>query len=210
MKYNLNKTVLILKDSLLFSSVDEETLKTVVGDYSVIKSFKKNETVFSKKTNEKCIGVILKGEATVKKEHIVLSRLKPGDIFGAVTLYNDCDEFVNNIIAESDSTVVFINAKGIDFLISKNTDFAKSFIAYLSKRIYFLNSKIESYTMPTAGEKLYNCLAAQAKDGCVILDAKMTDLAKSLNLSRASLYRAFDELCDCGKIIKDGKNIKLL
>lgn len=195
----------------LFCTAGEEELKRIASQYSREVSFRKGETVFSKESREKCIGVIVKGGATVKKEHIVISSLKQGDIFGAVTLYSKAETFVNDIVADSGCKVVFITKNGVDTLISKSPRFAKSFIEYLSERIYFLNSRIEAYTMPTADDKLYSYLRETAKGkNSFTLNVKMTDLANALNLSRASLYRAFDELCSQGRIIKDGKNIKFI
>lgn len=199
-----------LNETELFSWASEQDLLILSKEFSEIKHFKKNENIFFKGSTEKCIGIILKGEAIVTKEYIVISQLKKNQLFGTVTLYNNDSEFVNNIIAKSDCDVVFISKNGIDYLISKSPKFAKKYIEYLSKRIYFLNHKIESYTMPTAEEKLYNYIACLSKEKTFNLNINMTDLAKQLNLSRASLYRAFDELIKQGRIDKKGKTINLL
>ncbi len=200
-----------LSSAPLFCAAGEEELKRIASQYAREVSFKKGETVFSKGSREKRVGIIVKGGATVKKEHIVISRLKQYDIFGAVTLYGKAETFVNDIVADSDCKVVFIPKDGVDSLISKSPRFAKSFIEYLSERIYFLNGRIEAYTMPTAGDKLYSYLKEAAKgENPFTFNVKMTDLARALNLSRASLYRAFDELCSRGRIVKDGKNIKFI
>lgn len=199
-----------LPQTKLFSGVSTEDIKTIAGEYSSVKSFKKGETVFEKNTDKKCVGVIIKGSAVVKKEHITINHLVKNDLFGAVTLYNKNEHFVNSIIAESDCKIVFVNKEGVDYLISKSPKFAKHYIEYLSQRIYFLNSKIENYTMPGADEKLYAYLVKKSVGGKVLLTSKMTELAKLLNLSRASLYRAFDELVENNKIVKDDKNITIL
>lgn len=198
-----------LSNTWLFCTLDEaDTAK--LNNCCTLKSFKKGDTVFSGDTREKCIGVLADGEATVKKGEVIINRLSSGDIFGAVTLYNSSDSFVNNIIAITSCTVVFISKQGVEKLIDSSPEFSKRYIEYLSERIYFLNSKIKAYTIPDAEDKLYNYLCSISTDGRAELNIKMTDLAKLLNLSRASLYRVFDELVSSGKIVKNGKNIIII
>lgn len=208
-KTNTKNIIEILKSTFLFSSIKDEDLLKIVTDFTNEKSYKKNSIIFSKNSEEKCIAIIVKGTAQVKKEHIVLNTLKQGDMFGAITLYNNSKYFVNDIVAISDCRVIFINKDGIDFLISKSPRFAKKYIEYLSDRIYFLNGKIDTYTSPTADDKLYAYLVSISNDNIANLNIKMTELAKQLNLSRASLYRAFDELIEKGKISKDKKKITI-
>ncbi len=198
-----------LSETDLFSVLSEDELSSLSGGYCEIRRFAKGDTVFSDSNGEKCIGIILTGRATVKKEHIIISQLKSGDIFGAVTLYNKSEHFVNTIVAKTDCTTAFISKEGVEYLIESNSRFSKKYIEYLSDRIYFLNSKIKAYTTPEAENKLFNYLNGISDGGEVKLEIKMTELAGLLNLSRASLYRAFDELQTSGKIIKNGKNIIL-
>ncbi len=200
----------VLLKSSLFSPVGREKLTEICEKYCREKTYQKGKTVFSRNTDEKCIGIIADGTVSVKKEHIVINHLNAGDIFGAVTLYNDCEEFVNDIVAQSECTVVFISKEGVDSLISRSPEFAKRYIKYLSQRIYFLNGKIEEYTAPSAKGKLLAYFERNSDGGKCVLSGKMTELSKQLNLSRASLYRALDELCVNGKIEKDGDIIRLL
>lgn len=206
---DVDKIVVLLNNGL-FSPVGRERLTLICGKHCYVKTYSKGKTVFSRNSHEKCIGVIADGALSVKKEHIVINRLSRGDIFGAVTLYNDCDEFVNDIVAQTDCTVVFISEEGVDSLISRSPEFAKRYIKYLSQRIYFLNWKIEEYTAPSAKGKLLAYFERNSDGGRCVLSGKMTELSKQLNLSRASLYRALDELCADGKIEKNGDTICLL
>ena len=210
----IKKSVVGRADALLktylFSSVGKEKLVPICENHCQNKTFQKGKTIFSKNTSEKCIGIIADGTASVKKERVVINHLKAGDIFGAVTLYNDCDRFVNDIVAQTECTVIFISKDGIDSLLSRSPEFAKKYIKYLSQRVYFLNEKIEEYTAPSAKDKLLSYFKKNAVDGSFVLNEKMTELSKQLNISRASLYRAIDELYDSKKIEKDGNKIRLL
>lgn len=209
-KSNIKNIIEMLRMNALFSSVKDEDLVELASNYCTEKVYKKGSVIFSKASNEKCIGIILKGTAQVEQEHIVVSRLNAADIFGAVTLYGKNEVFANNITAVSDCKVAFMDKEGIDTLVSKSPRFAKKYIEYLSQRIYFLNKKIETYTSPTADEKLYAYLLSVCIGNTVEINLRMTELANELNLSRASLYRAFNELEEKQKIIKAGKHIKII
>lgn len=209
LKEIINKVELI-KSTEIFSVLSDDECDFLITEFSNTVKFKKGETVFSHGSKNQFVGIILKGEVLVKKEHILINRLGASEIFGAITLYNKENGFVNDIVAKTDCTVLFIYKEGVEYLINNIPQFSKKYIEYLSERIFFLNSKIKAYTTPSAQDKLYNYLVKNSDDGKVRLSGKMTELANSLNLSRASLYRAFDELEDDGRIIKTGKNIILL
>ncbi|MEG0546683.1 MAG: Crp/Fnr family transcriptional regulator [Oscillospiraceae bacterium] len=204
------KIVSMLLKNNIFSSASEKEIDLILKEHSYINNYKKGEVIFSKETYEKSIGFIIKGSAKVIKDYVTISRLSSGELFGTVLLYNKADFFVNNIIAEDNSKILFIKKEGVDELIAKNSDFAKKYIEYLSSRIYFLNNKIEEFTIPSAEEKLYNYILKNANDGVFTVQRNMTELAKSLNISRASLYRTLDDLILDGKVIKEDKKIILI
>lgn len=196
-----------LHNADIFSCVDNKSLKTLVESYVRIASFEKNDTVFGSENSE--IGILIKGSVQVEKKGLVISRLFENDIFGTVTLYNDNKEFVNTIKALCDCTVIFISRSGVEFLIENSADFSKEYIKYLSKRIYFLNKRIDSFGESSTKDKLFTFIKCNAKNGEYLLASGITTLSKVLNISRASIYRAFDELEAEGKIIRDNKSVKI-
>lgn len=209
-KKEFEKTADVLLRTKLFCCADKDEINLICEKYSTIKTYLKNELIFSKDSIEKQIGIIIDGKASVRKENVVIGTLEKYSVFGAVTLYNANDKFVNNIVALNNCRVIFVSEEGVDILIENNSEFAKNYIKYLSERIYYLNEKIDSYTSPSAKDKVMLYFENQSTDGVCRLKGKMTDLSKELNLSRASLYRVIDELTLEGKIKKDGDFIKLL
>ena len=83
------------------------------------------------------------------------------------------------------------------------TELALNYIKFLSGRIEFLNLKIDAFTATDAAQKLslylYNSTSEETKN--------LTELAKRLNMGRASLYRAVEALEKEGIIEKNGKKI---
>lgn len=200
----------VLLKADIFSAAGEMELASVLLDFSELRSFKKDEIIYSPQNPEKCIGVLIKGEARVTKDYVTMSVLHPGQQFGTVVLYHKTDYFVNTILAKTDCKVLFVNKEGVDRLLAHNRRFAVAYISYLSKRIYFLNEKIEAYTAPNAESKLLHYLKSVCDANGVVSGISITELSRQINVSRASLYRALDTLSASGKLRHDGKKIILL
>ena len=83
---------------------------------------------------------------------------------------------------------------------------ALNYMAFLTDRVRFLNSRIAVYTSQGASGKLYSWLCANGDGDGALPKLSMTKLAAALNMGRTSLYRAFDELEKQNLLVrKDGK-----
>lgn len=198
-----------LKKTKIFKDADEKKLSTVLKEYGKSFSFSKGKTVLSQETYSPVIFIILKGEARVSKGETVISHLKEGEIFGAAFLYNPDYNFENTVTALTPLKVVIIEKAGMDKLIAEDSTVSFNYITYLSERIGFLNSKIESYTQPSAEEKLLLYLQKNSNiiDGECEISVSMTELSNVLHISRASLYRVMETLEKKQKICRNGKKI---
>ncbi|MDO4154925.1 MAG: Crp/Fnr family transcriptional regulator [Clostridia bacterium] len=200
----------VLSQADIFSSADMFALEQLLCSAARVVPFAKEEVLYSPASTEKCIGVLLQGEARVEKDYLTVSVLKPGGLFGAVTLYNAAERFVNTVVAKTACKVVFLQKDGIDRLIENNPIFAKNYIGYLSKRIYFLNEKIEAYTAPNGEEKLLHYLKSISSPDGIIERVCVTELARQINVSRAGIYRALEQLSASGKLLYGDKKITIL
>lgn len=198
----------VLQQSDLFSDVPAENLARLLTNARVGR-FPRDAVLYSPNSTEKCIGILLKGEVRVMKDHVTVSVLKKGMQFGAVVLYSDAERFVNTIVAKTDCKVLFLGKAGIDSLMQNNPQFALSYVRYLSNRIYFLNTKIEAYTAPSGEEKLLQYLLGICNENGLVSGVSMTELSRQINVSRAGIYRALDSLSARGILQHSGKNIKL-
>lgn len=199
----------VLQETDLFSAVSVEELEQLLLSGAQVRKFSKDTVLYSPKSTEKCIGVLLKGEARVLKDYVTVSVLKQGMHFGAVVLYNDAEHFVNTIVAKTDCKVLFLSEAGVDGLLRSSPQFARAYVRYLSNRIYFLNAKIEAYTAPSGAEKLLQYLLSICDENGFVSGVSATELSKQINVSRAGIYRALDSLSARGLLQHSGKNIKL-
>ena len=200
----------VLLQTDIFSAADCFALEQLLSTAATVKAFQKDEVLYSRESIKKCIGVILRGEARVVKDYLTVSVLSRGGQFGTVFLYNDAEHFVNTVSAKTDCKVVFLEKEGIDRLMAGNQAVCEAYIAYLSKRIYFLNEKIEAYTAPNAEEKLLHYLNSVCDRNKTVNQVCITELARQINVSRAGIYRALESLSANGKLLYGGKKITLL
>lgn len=175
--------------------------------------YKRGEEIYTPEKYDTSLGFIIRGNVNVIKPAgaVTLSTLSKGDIFGAETLYSQRDYYVARLVASTETKVLFIDKNTINVLMVREQALATNFISYLSDKVYYLNSRIDSFTGGSAESRLATYLI-ECFGGYKTLQLKQpyTKLATSLDIGRASLYRAFDSFISSGAIEKDGKYIRLL
>lgn len=197
----------------IFCDADEVILKSVLSQADIkICDYKKGETIYSLSQFNLAVGIFIKGGAKVIKDNgVVISTLYENDIFGCASLFVSRDYYVNNIVAIKDCKVVFIDRETVERLMKEDFSFSLSFIKYLSDRLYYLNTRIVSFTAGSAESRLaYYLYNYFSKNKCTQFSVCVSQLAFTLDIGRASLYRAFDSLCEKGAIKKEGKNVTLI
>lgn len=200
----------------LFRGTAEGSLQRIlnVSGYE-LGQYRKDDIIYSPTDFKSSLGIILEGSLRVTKENadgkeIVMSTLYRGNMFGAAALFNGEHEYQTKITAVEDSRIIFFSQRIIMRLIEREPKIAENYIRYLSERIVFLNKKIYFLTSGTAEQRLSSFLLNNlSKHDYSKLPMSMTDIASSLNISRASLYRALDTIVDSGAIEKNGKQMRI-
>lgn len=184
------------KITLLMKNIKYKTLVYKKGQY--IYNFNKE------------LAIILKGKIEVQKnlstgKKIIMNRLKAGNIFGIVCLFEGNFQDVTSLLVNSESTILFIGEKDLLRLLQQDEIILKSYLQYVNQRIYFLNQRVECFTHETIRdrvvefmEQLKNQQNLQNQD---VLFSTKSELAEYLGISRSSLYRIL-------KKIEEEKNLK--
>ncbi len=197
----------------IFNNVSSDNLSSFFSDVRLERAvFKKGDVIFSPSVYRKSIGIINFGNATVRKSHgtgdsVVMRKMGEGDVFGVAALFNSGEQYVSEIVADSECEITFFSEEMVSELLGKDRNFAINYISALSNRINFLNMLIAGYSAQTACGKLSHFLLMNKQGDVVNLDYSMTKLAERLGIGRASLYRALDDFEADGIIHRDGKNI---
>lgn len=211
MKLNEIETELVSKTELFRGSPPSVLARILAVSDCTAAEYEKNEVVYDKTNFYRSLGIVLEGRLRVTKENadkrpIVMSTLQRGAMFGAAALFNSEPEYATKITAIERSRVLFLPQRLIKRMIEREPDIAENYIRYLSERILFLNRKIYFLTAGTAEQRLAGFLLDNLAVGEFSeMPMTMHRLADALNMSRASLYRAFDELTASGAVSKQGK-----
>ena len=211
MKLNETEMELVLKTELFRGSPPSVLTRILAVSDCTAADYEKNDVVYDKTNFSRSLGIVLDGRLRVTKENadkrpIVMSTLQRGALFGAAALFNSEPEYATKVTAIERSRVLFLPQRLIKRMIEREPDIAENYIRYLSERILFLNRKIYFLTAGTAEQRLAGFLLDNLAVGEYSeMPMPMHRLADALNMSRASLYRAFDELTESGAVSKQGK-----
>lgn len=205
----------VVFNSYLFSGTNRAILEGILLEKANISDFKKNCTIYDRDNYFNGLGIIINGSAIVTKgshSDLVLRVLNKGDIFGVATVFSKENRYISKISSIGNCRILFIDENLLEKMFELDFILVKNYISVLTDKIYFLNSKIDGFTVNTVEEKLSMFLRNNARmtmEGQYEVDVKIgfTELSKVLNISRASLYRIICDLEEKGIIKKEGKQI---
>ncbi len=200
------KQLAALSASPLFTGVVQEDL-TLLLTYPgcSLEEFPSGASIYQPDHFRRCLGVLLSGQVRVTKAPLTVSILEPGALFGAAALYNDAPDYATTLTTLSPCTVLMMTQELLDRLLSEHTLLRQNYLRYLSGRIRFLSTRLQSLAAGGAEGRLSRYLLENLQDGRLVCSA--TELAHRLGVSRASLYRAFETLEGSGLIQRQGKTI---
>lgn len=197
----------LIQAAFLFRGQDEACVRTCLGaEGCTLERFSKGDTVYDPGSFRRSLGILLSGQLRVTKGTMVVSHLRPGELFGAAALFSEGASYESTLTARSPCRVVFLPQALVSGDLAAYPGLARNYILYLSERIHFLSRKLDGLLAPCATEKLTHYLLAQTGAGGV-LECPATELARRLDVGRASLYRAFRELEERGAITRSGKTV---
>ena len=206
----------ILSQHSLFSPCDEAHLDRVTAGCT-LRIYTAGEEL--KSYDEKpFLCVIHTGSASVYSmdgnRDLLLRILKAGDTFGVATLFGKTGEStVTKILANGETQALCISEEAVRTLIMDDGQFAMRYIDFLADRIRFLNQRISCIGAGSAEDKLCawieHRIPSDSPEYTLTVPMSYSQLADSLGLGRASLYRALDELEARGLIIREGKKIHI-
>jgi len=177
-------------------------------------TYTKGQVIFDPDRFDRALGLVLSGKIDAS-QHIAdrgltLRLLQTGDVFGAAVLFINAPTFPTTLTALVKTRVLFFEESLIRDLLTKDPRATENYIAFLTRRVQFLNQRIHSLIAGSAEALLGAFLLNEAKsDSVITLSTSLSALSRQLGISRASLYRAFDSLEARGYIQKSGKTITI-
>jgi len=201
----------VLKEHPLFSVVDQDMLDQFIQHHDCkLIYYHPGDTIAFEVDSRKAIAVVIKGAANVFRvgqgSPVLLTTLTAGQTFGAASLFSDSEKPVTHIVAKGHCYVFYMPDYLFENLLYHDRKLAMAYIRFLSDRIRFLNKRIAELSAPAVEQKLAKYLSA-CEDR---VSPNMAELATTLGIGRASLYRCLDSFIHRGLIRKDDHDIILL
>lgn len=199
----------------LFKNCDRRLTEYLILSQGTRLSFRSGEEM--KADFSPAVGILLSGRGVIysadKDRSTILKFVSPGNMIGVAGIFAASPPNTRTLACgDGKSEMFFIPKESFEQLLESEPAFRRNLVSFLADRISFLNSKIDCVTAGSSERKLALFIKSSPRndDGTVELGMSMTSLAHALDLSRASLYRAFDSLEDEGAVKRDGKIITVV
>jgi CRP-like cAMP-binding protein len=212
----------ILNSSILFQGISPDSLNVMLGCLKPrIRSCKQREIVTLSGTPFQGIGIVAGGSVALTKEtysgnRIILDILHAGAIFGEMVAFSDNKVWPVTVIAQEDSTLLFLPPDKIigtcSNVCASHSKLIMNMLNVLSNRALILNKKIEYLSAKNIRTKVSNYLMDIYKVGentTITIPMKRHELADYLNMPRPSLSRELGLMRDEGVIEFKGSIINI-
>jgi len=201
-------------DLFIFKGLSNQEINQISSEFPEVQSFNKGDIIYSGEAFKNALGFIVKGTAVAvsnNENRIFLKSFSENMCFGAAALFGGKETYVSTIIAKTDIEILFINEEELKKIFTKYPETAINYIAFLSDKVRFLNTKLRVISCISAEDTVLTYISnVTDSDGFANIPKNMTVFAKMLGLSRASLYRVLDSLEKNGIILKENNKLKVI
>ncbi|MBP1736260.1 MAG: Hcp transcriptional regulator HcpR (Crp/Fnr family) [Oscillospiraceae bacterium] len=199
-----------LSKAVLFHGMTQDALEAAVSHplCSHVR-YRRGAVIYSPTRFSHSLGILRSGQIKVTKGELVISVLEAGTPFGAAALFHGYEDYAATLTAQSECDVLLLPQQLVEELLERSPAFMKNYVRYLSDRIHFLSTRLNTLAVGSAEEKVLQFLLDNMdQERCVHFGA--TELTGRLNISRATLYRVFSQLEEHAFILRRGKTIRIL
>ena len=196
----------IRENSILMHANEETVMRCLPERVLSVRDMMPGEELCSPARKEEHVVVLLEGRAVISPadggRQVRLRNVGQNALFGIATLFSADNAFPTRIYAATRCRVLFIEAEAFRTLIREDHAANEAFLRFLCDRVVYLNKKIEGFTAGSAERRLALYLAENEIGGRFTVDGSYSALAQTLDIGRASLYRALDTLEKDGMLEK--------
>lgn len=213
-----SKQIKELMDTFLFRGLYEETVERIlIHPNCTVKKYERGQIVFRPDEYSRSLAYIISGSCKVTMDQkgsgkLPMNILSKGSFFGVAALFNEDVRYVTSIEAVRATSILFMDQQLVMECIEKVPGFAMNYIRFMGNRIRFLNRKIEILAKGNSEKSLAGFLLSSytTRGTEFTLPMSCSELARALNISRSSLYRAMEDLENRKIISREGRKISIL
>lgn len=217
-KINFEKCMDIISKLELFNDFTHKELSDFfsLSKYGINK-YTKDQIIHLQNENCQTMDIVLEGRVSIQKideegNIFQIAQFLGGSLFGANLIFSSRNSYPMTVVAESDVTVLSMSKELIILLGQSNTKFLLGFLSAVSDITLVLTDKIESMSLKTIREKIFDFLKYEyslKNDPKIYLDFTKKEFAERLGIQRTSLSRELNKMREDGLIEFDAKSITI-
>ena len=201
----MKKFIPILKRTKTFAELDDEEIGAMLSCLDAkLRNYKKGDYVFRQGERLNCIMVLVEGELHVQRDdywgnRTIINRIAVGETFGEAYVAPECGALLNDVVAVSESAVIFFDARKVITVCSSACKFHSLLVQNLffaiSEKNRTLVQKLGHISKRTTREKLISYLSEEAKrqnSASFVIPFNRQQLADFLSVDRSAMS---NELC---------------
>ena len=184
--------------TFLFSGLSEGRIAALLRAPGIcVRRYARGESVRTAEGAEAALGLILSGYALVEKREggsvMRMSKLRQGDLFGAASIFCEERDYVAEITAQSSLWVLEIVETALSGMMREEPRVTENYIRYLTTRIRFLSSRIDSFVCGGTEQRVLLFLSNNAEQGSYALGSRVNLECDVLAKHVEKLVRSLDE-----------------
>ena len=212
----------VLNSSILFRGISPDSLNIMLECLKPrVHLCKQREIVVLSGSPFQGIGIVASGSVALTKEtysgnRVIMDILNKGAIFGEMVAFSDNKVWPVTVIAQDDSSLLFLPPDKIlgtcSNVCASHSTLIMNMLKILSNRTLMLNKKIENLSAKNIRSRVSSYLLdmyRMNRNATFIVPMKRHELADYLMMPRPSLSREMGLMRDEGIIEFDGSSIKI-
>ena len=207
----MKKYLPILKNTKLFAGVIEKEVELMFSCLNArLCSYKKDEYVLRQGEHVNQIGVLVDGSLNVQNEDYwgnrsIIRQISIGDMFGESFISPDSGALLNDVVATSNSAVIFFDANRVITTCPSSCRFhaavVQNMFFHISQENKKLVQKISHMSKRSTREKLLSYLSEEAKrqsSSSFFIPFNRQELADFLSVDRSAMSNELSKMRDDG------------
>ncbi|MBE5963388.1 MAG: Crp/Fnr family transcriptional regulator [Lachnospira sp.] len=213
----------ILKKTSLFVGIFDEEIEAMLSCLQAkIHTYKKGEYIYRQGEHIENISILLEGKLCIQNDDYwgncsIINVLNVGEMFGEAYVTLDSDAIANDVVATTDSTVIFLNVNKILTVCSSacrfHTMLIKNLFYAISMKNRALVQRIGHLSRRSTREKLLSYLSDEARrnnSASFEIPFNRQQLADFLFVDRSAMSNELCKMRDEGLLMFEKNRFKLL
>lgn len=219
----MKKYIPVLKHTQLFAGVGEEEISAMLGCLQAkLCTYKKGEYVFRQGEHPGDISVLVDGSLHIQKDDFwgnrsIITSVGVGEMFGEAYVTPGSDALPNDVVAVSDSSVIFFDVRRILTTCSSACRFhsmvVKNLFFAISDKNRQLMQKLGHMSKRTTREKLISYLSEEANrqnSSTFSIPFNRQQMADFLSVDRSAMSNELSKMRDEGLLEFERNRFTLL